>query len=104
MRALLIVMLAACRVAHPTSAQLSPPVAAKHAHEVKSANGTRNDEDYWLRDDKRSNRDVIGYLEAENRYAAAMLQPAQKLQDTLVAEIRGRIDESEDTVPVFDDG
>ena len=30
-----------------------PPVAAKKPHQVDSANGTREDEYYWLRADKR---------------------------------------------------
>src|ERR1041385_7296946 len=104
MRTVLIALLAACRVANPGSGDVAPPVAARHAHAVTSENGTRDDPYYWLRDDTRTNKDVIGYLEAENRYAAAMLAPAKGIEDQLVKEITGRVDETEDTVPTFDDG
>jgi oligopeptidase B len=104
MRRFLIALVIGCRVAHPTVPDVTPPIAARKAHAVASKHGTRDDPYFWLRDDKRRNKDVIAYLEAENRYAAAMLAPAQKLEDQLVAEIRARVDETEDSVPVFEDG
>ena len=33
-----------------------PPVAAKKPYQVTSPNGSREDEYYWLRDDKRETR------------------------------------------------
>jgi oligopeptidase B len=104
MRWILIAFVTACRVAHPTVGEITPPVAAKKPHPVVSENGTRDDPYYWLRDDTRTNKEVIADLEAENRYAAAMLRPAKPLEEELVREIRRRVDETEDTVPVFEDG
>ena len=45
----------------------TPPDAAKKPHVVKAPHGAeRQDEYYWLRDDKRENADMLGYLKAEN--------------------------------------
>ncbi len=42
-----------------------PPDAARHPHVVKAPFGaTRNDDYYWLRDDKRENKDMLAYLQA----------------------------------------
>ena len=46
----------------------NPPIAAMRPHAVISANGVREDPYYWLRDDARSNPEVLAYLKAENAY------------------------------------
>ncbi len=76
-----------------------PPVAAVRPHVVESPNGSRNDEYYWLRDDKRSSREVLGYLEAENAYKAAMTRHTQALEDRVYGEIVSRIKQDDSTVP-----
>ena len=45
-----------------------PPVAAVRPHAVASPFGTRTDPYYWLRDDERTQPDVLAYLNAENAY------------------------------------
>jgi oligopeptidase B len=81
-----------------------PPVAQQRPFEVKSPHGSRNDPYYWLRDDTRKDKAVLGYLEAENKYADAILGPHKQLEDTLFAEMRGRVKEDDSSVPTFDDG
>jgi oligopeptidase B len=81
-----------------------PPIAAKRSHVVQSPNGDREDPYYWLRDDTRKSPDVIGYLEAENAYTQAVLGPAKSLEDKLVAEMKSRIQEDDQSVPQLDDG
>jgi oligopeptidase B len=76
-----------------------PPVAAVRPHVVESPNGNRDDEYYWLRDDSRSSKDVIGYLEAENAYRAAMTRHTQALAEKVYGEIVGRIKQDDSTVP-----
>ena len=76
-----------------------PPIAAVRPHAIESPNGTRNDEYYWLRDDTRANPDVIGYLEAENAYKAAMTAHTDALEEKLYGEIIGRIKQDDSTVP-----
>ena len=83
----------------PTPAAPVPPVAAVRPHEVESPNGSRTDEYYWLRDDTRSNREVLGYLEAENAYKAAMTAHTKALEDRVYEEIVGRIKQDDSTVP-----
>ena len=76
-----------------------PPIAAVRPHVVASPNGNRTDEYYWLRDDTRSSPEVIGYLEAENAYKAAMTAHTQALEDKVYAEIVARIKQDDSTVP-----
>lgn len=83
---------------------MKPPVAAQRPHEVVSPHGTRQDPYYWLRDDARTDPDVLAYIEAENAYTEAILTPAKSLEDTLFAEIRARVKEDDASVPVFDRG
>jgi len=82
----------------PKSAPV-PPIAAARPHVVASPNGDRNDEYYWLRDDTRSDPSVIGYLEAENAYKAAMTAHTQALEEKVYGEIIGRIKQDDSTVP-----
>ena len=82
----------------PKSAPV-PPIAAVRPHVVESPNGARTDEYYWLRDDSRASPDVIGYLEAENAYKAAMTEHTRALEDRVYEEIIGRIKQDDSTVP-----
>ncbi len=78
----------------------TPPDAEKRAHEVKAPFGAvRNDEYYWMRDDKREDKAMLAYLGAENAYADAVLAPTKALQETLYNEIVGRIKQDDASVP-----
>ena len=81
-----------------------PPVAARVPHTVTSPHGDRIDDYYWLRDDTRSKPEVLQYLQAENAYTDAMLAHTQALQDALYAEITGRIQADDATVPQRENG
>ncbi len=76
-----------------------PPIAAVRPHVVESPHGVRTDEYYWLRDDTRADPDVIGYLEAENAYKAAMTAHTDALEEKVYGEIVGRIKQDDSTVP-----
>ena len=58
----------------------------------------RVDDWYWLRD--RDNPDVVAHLEAENAYADAMLAPTDALRDRIFDEIKGRVQETDESAPV----
>jgi oligopeptidase B len=78
----------------------TPPVAEKRPHEVRAPHGaTREDEYYWLRDDKRENPDVLGYLRTENAYTDALLAPLAPTIASLYGEIVGRIAQDDESVP-----
>jgi len=81
-----------------------PPVAAMKPHAVTSPHGVRNDEYYWLRDDKREDAEVLAYLAAENAYKDAMLAHARPLADRLYGEIVGRIKQDDAGVPYLERG
>lgn len=59
---------------------------------------TRIDNYFWLRD--RKDPDTIAYLEAENAYTKEKLQHTEALQATLYAEMLGRIQQTDLSVPV----
>ncbi len=59
------------------------------------------DEYSWLRD--RDDPAVIGYLQHENAYTAAVMDPLQPLRDQLFAEMKARTPETDCSAPV-DDG
>lgn len=70
------------------------------SHRVASPNGVRDDVYYWLRDDTRTDPDVLSYLKAENQYTEAMLAPVQPMIDGLYTEIVARLKQDDSTVPV----
>ncbi|TDJ79624.1 MAG: S9 family peptidase [Planctomycetota bacterium] len=62
----------------------------------------RIDDYYWLRE--RENPAVIAYLEAENAYTMSVTAHTQELQATLFEEIKGRIEQTDQSVPYRQDG
>ena len=52
-----------------------------------------------LKDGATTPPDILAYLEAENVHTAALMAEAEPLRRTLVAEMRGRVREDDDTVP-----
>src|ERR1700748_538790 len=76
----------------------NPPQAPQRPHEINQAGHTREDPFFWLRE-KDNNAEVLKYLEAENRYTETSLKHIGKLQETLYHEMRGRIKESDISVP-----
>ncbi|MCS3746844.1 oligopeptidase B [Xanthomonas arboricola] len=83
----------------------SPPDVAKHPHVVKTPFGaTRNDDYYWLRDDKREDKAMLAYLNAENAYTDQVMAPLKPLEDTLYNEIVGRIKQDDASVPYRERG
>jgi oligopeptidase B len=85
----------------------SPPApdAEKKPHEVKAPHGAvRNDEYYWLRDDKRQDKAVIAYLNAENAYTSQVMAPLKPLEDKLYEEIVARIKQDDGSVPYRERG
>src|SRR5215813_4899476 len=110
MRRLWLLVLVACSsspskpIAKPHGGDAKAPVADKRPHTITSPNGDRQDPYYWIRDDTRKDPAVLGYLRAENDYAAAQLAPVKPLEDTLLKEMRSHIQEDDSSVPVLEDG
>jgi oligopeptidase B len=60
---------------------------------------TYEDNYYWLRDDNKTNKEILDYLEQENQYADTYMKNTNKLQTKLYNEMKSRIQETYDTYP-----
>lgn len=74
-----------------------PPVARVEPRAHTLHGETRVDDYFWLRD--RHDPEVIAYLEAENHYTGAVMKHTEVLQEQLYQEMRGRIKETDLSVP-----
>jgi oligopeptidase B len=81
---------------------IQAPVAAKKPKELTIHNDTRTDNYYWLND--REDKEVIAYLEAENKYTEDMMSHLKDYQEELYEEIVGRIKQTDMSVPYKDNG
>jgi len=82
----------------PPRAEQRPYSYERHGHVVE-------DPWHWLRDPgypEVTDRDVLGYLEAENAYFEAAMAPHRGLIDTLFEEMKGRTKEDDRSVPMRD--
>lgn len=75
----------------------TPPVAARRPQELVTHGHRRVDDYHWMND--REDPEVIAYLEAENRYTAAVMEPLDGLRDRLRAEMKARIRPDHESVP-----
>ena len=87
-----------------TEPQIKPPVAPVRPHRVSSPHGTRTDPYYWLRDDERSNPQVLAYLAEENAYREQILEGFKRLENSLYQEIVARLKKDDATVPYRKNG
>ncbi len=87
---------------------LTSPVASKHPHLQTFHEITTVDDYFWLRaenwqeamrEPEKLPEDIKDYLHAENAYLKAAMQDTETLQEQLVAEMRGRIQEDVSGVP-----
>jgi len=78
---------------------IAPPIAALRPHEVSSSYGARTDPYYWLRDDERTNSEVLAYLTAENAYREQCMAAAKPFENALYEEIVARLQQDDASVP-----
>jgi oligopeptidase B len=83
-----------------TNEGLTAPTVEVKPKEIINHNHTRIDNYYWLNDPE--NPDVIAYLNAENEYLDKVMAPVKPLQEKLFEEMKGRIKEQDESVPVKD--
>lgn len=83
-----------------TNAGLTAPTVEVKPKEIITHNHTRIDNYYWLNNPE--NPDVIAYLNAENEYLDKIISPIKPLQEKLFEEMKGRIKEQDESVPVKD--
>jgi oligopeptidase B len=74
-----------------------PPIAKTEPSTTIHQRWTLVDPYAWLQD--KTDPQVISYLEAENVYARAVMQPTEPLQEQLFQEMRLRIQEDDSSAP-----
>ncbi len=82
--------------------KITPPKIEKIKKVLTIHGDTRVDNYYWL--NERENPHVIKYLEEENAYLEKAMKHTEKLQDKLFNEIVGRIKQTDESVPYYDNG
>jgi len=82
-----------------TEPEFQPPVAAVRPHIVASPHGDRTDPYYWLRDDERTNPEVLAYLAAENAYWERCTAAGKPFENALYEEIISRVKQDDSSVP-----
>ena len=85
------------RTRPPSDPLPEPPRARVAPTRLETHGVVRVDDYYWLRE--RDNPDVTAYLEAENEYTRAVMASTEPLQATLFDEIKGRIKQTDMSVP-----
>ena len=81
---------------------MKQPLAAKREQRLELHGDLRIDEYYWLKD--RENPEVLEYLAAENSYREHEMAPLKGLAEELFAEMTGRLDPNESSLPIEMDG
>ena len=88
-----------------------PPQAERRPHTTSRHGQSSTDDFAWLktldwqavlRGTRAVEPDILAYLQAENDYAAAALEPTLPLQEQLLAEMRGRIQQEQQELPEKD--
>jgi oligopeptidase B len=86
---------------------IAAPVCEKKPAALIAHGDTRIDNYFWLNDYFKKGPDstkVVEYLTAENKYYDTMMSGTKLLQEKLYNEMKARIKEKDETVPVFKNG
>src|SRR6476469_8638096 len=99
MRMLLKLLILLCLTMTLPAAKLpKPPIAKKNPKEIVTHGDKRIDDYFWLRE--KTNKEVIAYLKAENKYADEMMRGTEKFQKSLYKEILSHLKETDQSAPV----
>ncbi len=106
---LLVVLLTQCKSVNKTWSwpNVKPPVATIKPHERNLFGDKISDNYYWMIDYFKKGPDstqVVDYLKDENQYLGEMMSGTVPLQTRLYTEMKSRIKEKDETVPVFKKG
>jgi len=84
-------------VGERASDKITPPVAKRVPKKLEKHGHIRIDNYHWLKE--RDNPEVINYLKAENKYTDLVMAHTKALQETLFEEFKGRIKQTDMSVP-----
>ena len=79
-----------------------PPIPKKIPHELEAHGDVRIDDYYWMRDDSRSDPELISYLESENEYFKKWSDSKINYQSEIYDELKNMIPDEEETLRVKD--
>ena len=80
------------------------PNPKKIPHELIQHNDIRIDNYYWLRDDSRSNKEVLAYLQSENTYANKWFRSKYDHKKEIVNELKEQLPDEEVSFPINNNG
>ena len=86
---------------------IQPPVAEIKPRSFVLHNDTIVDNYFWMNDFFKKGPDsakVINYLKEENDYIEKVMAPTKSFQESLFHEMKNRIKEKDESVPVYDNG
>jgi len=76
---------------------IMPPLAKKIPYKLEKFNDVRIDNYFWLK--KRDDKDVLSYLNSENRYADYFMSDTKEIKKKIYNELKSRIKEDDETFP-----
>jgi oligopeptidase B len=82
----------------------TPPIAKKVPHTSTNHGDTRIDDYHWLRDMDRKDPEILQYLNEENEYTQEAMSHTADLQTELFDELKGRIKQTDESVPYLHEG
>lgn len=77
-----------------TTGKGNPPVAKKVSQLMEMFGDERVDNYYWLRDDSRSNPEVLSYLKQENHYTHSIMSGTTSLSFFILLVLSANINYS----------
>jgi oligopeptidase B len=107
----LLIIASSCKQNTPSTMykwpDVKPPVAEIKPHIRTIHNDTVTDNYYWMIDYFKKGPDstkAVDYLKAENAYQDTMMSGTKNFQKVLFDEMKARIKEKDESVPVFKNG
>lgn len=86
----------------PATPLPTSPTAPRRPHVWERPTGPAEDHFAWMRDVE--DPELLEYLGAENSYADAFFEPHSDLVDAIFGEIKSRVQETDQSTPVFNGG
>jgi oligopeptidase B len=83
---------------------MDKPTPKKIPYELIQHNDIRVDNYYWLRDDSRSDREVLAYLDSENSYADKWFKSRPDFKTDIVNELIEQLPDLEESFPFNNNG
>lgn len=108
-----LMVFSSCQNCEHNKKKMDKPVARKEAKELVTHGDKRVDDYFWMRlsDEQKEaetpdlqTQEVVDYLNAENAYTEQVMEHTNQLQGKLYDEIVGRIQQTDQSVPVRKNG